>query len=259
MKRKLVSIISSALIAVQVLAMPIIANAEAHATYITDSCFTDCSIGGNKKLGYYGLNIIMDGSPWLSKGSASTHYETYMYDEERQVDYCNFYSNSMKGESFGAGSMYVYQRDTTSNFKQTFGYCQFDIRMHDGVMELNIGEFSDPTSNMNRIANRITFQPDSITASDGAKTVTVANIAPEKWYTVKIVVDNILQEVSISVTDVATGKMIGSIENAMYKESDCGAVKIWCFGYKRNNEYNYDLTHVTISKWDGEKNPYSIK
>lgn len=257
--KKLISIISGVLVAVQALAVPIVANAEAHATYITDSCFTDCAIGGNKNLGYYGLNIIMDGSPWLSKGSSSKHYETYMYDEERKVDYCNFYSNSYKGESFGAGSMYVYQRDTTSNFKQTFGYCQFDIRMHEGLMNLKIGSFSDPTSNTNYVANDIFFSPDSITASDGSKTVTVANIVPEKWYTVKIVVNNILQEVSMSVTDIGTGKMIGSIENAAYKQEECTAVKIWCFGYQRNNAYNYDLTHVTITKATDQTNPFSIK
>ncbi len=260
MNKKLVAILSTAVLAVQAVAVPVIANAEASATYIEDSCYTDCSIGGNKKLGYYGLNIIMDGSPWLSKGSASKHYETYLHDDERDVDYCNFYSNSDKsGSNDGAGSMYIYQRDTTSNFQQTYGYCQFDIRVNEGLMQLQIGSFSDPTSNTNYKANTITFTPTSITAQDGSKGFTLASITKGKWYTVKMVAKNKLQEIDFSVTDVATGKIIGEYEGAAYAEDLCTAIKIWCFGYSRGNTYDYDMTHVTISKSTDEKCPYSVK
>lgn len=260
MNKKLIAGVSAALIAVQSLAMPIIANAEASATYITDSCFTDCAIGGAKNKGYYGLNIILDGSPWLSKGSASKHYETYMHDDERDVDYCNMYTNSDKtGSNDGAGSMYMYQRDTTQNFQQTFGYCQFDIRMHEGLMNLMLGSFSDPTSNTDYIANTITFTPTSITAMDGTAATTLANISENKWYTVKIAVNNILKEMDISVTDVETGKIIGSVEKAAYQQSACEAVRIWCFGYSRGYTYDYDITHVTIDKSTDKTNPYSVK
>lgn len=259
MKRKLISLISCSVIAVQAIAVPIIANAEASVQYINDSCFADCAIGGNKNLGYYGLNIIMDGSPWLSKGSASKHFETYMHDDERDVDYCNFYTNSDKtGSNDGAGSFYMYQRDLTSNFKQTYGYCQFDIRMKEGLMNLMIGSFSDPTSHTDYLANTLTFTPTSITAQDGSKNVSLANITANKWYTVKIVTNNKLQEVSISVTDTATGKVIGTMEGGSYQQSECTEVRIWCFGYRRGFTYEYDMTHVTIDKSVDDKCPYSI-
>lgn len=58
------------------------------------------------------LGIIMDGSPWLSKGSASVHYQTFYHDDQRNVNYCNFWSNSDKtGSGDGAGSMYFYNRN----------------------------------------------------------------------------------------------------------------------------------------------------
>ena len=259
MKKRLISAISCAVIAAQAIAMPIIANAEASVQYIDDSCFTDCAIGGAKNLGYYGLNIIMDGGPWLSKGSASKHYETYMHDDERDVDYCNFYTNSDKtGSNDGAGSFYMYQRDTTQNFQQTYGYCQFDIRMHDGLMNLMIGSFSDPTSHTNYLANSLEFTPTGITAMDGSRSVQLAQISKDKWYTVKITTDNKLQEVSMSVTDLATGKVVGKIENAAYQQKECDSVRIWCFGYKRGFTYDYDMTHVTINKSTDDKNPWTV-
>ena len=259
MKKRLISAVSCAVIAAQAIAMPIIANAEASVTYVTDSCFTDCAIGGAQNLGYYGLNIIMDGSPWLSKGSASKHFETYMHDDERDVDYCNFYTNSDKtGSNDGAGSFYMYQRDTTQNFQQTYGYCQFDIRMNEGLMNLTIGSFSDPTSNTNYIGNTIEFTPTSITAMDGTRSVAVAQIKAGQWYTVKITTDNKLQETSISVTDIESGKVVGKLENAAYQQKQCTAIKIWCFGYKRGYTYDYDMTHVTINKSTDDKNPWTV-
>ena len=68
------------------------------------SDFNDVSIGGAKGTGYYGLGIIMDGSPWLSKGSASVHYQTFYHDDQRNVNYCNFWSNSDKT---GSGDVQV--------------------------------------------------------------------------------------------------------------------------------------------------------
>ncbi|MBQ3426076.1 MAG: hypothetical protein IJH37_02895 [Clostridia bacterium] len=259
MNKKLISVISIAALAIQAAAMPIIANAEAHATYITDSDFSDCAVGGATENPIYGMGIIMDGSPWLSKGSSNRHFETFYYDEEYKTNYCNMYSESNKVGTDGAGSMYMYQRDTTSNFSQTYGYCQFDIRMKSGSFELCYGSFSDPTSNTNYRANTLTFSPTQIISHDGSKTVTLASIKTDQWYTVKIVVDNVLQATSLSVTDKKSGKVVGMLEDASYQQEECTKVCIWCFGYIRGNAYNYDLTHVTISKTDDKQNPYSIK
>lgn len=259
MKNKLISVLAVAALGVQALAMPIIANAEASATYITDSTFKDCAVGGNTDNPIYGLNIIQDGGPWLTKGSASVHYETFYHDDEADVDYCNMFSNSDKtGTGDGAGSMYMYQRDTTSNFAQNYGYCQFDIRMNSGLFALTLGSFSDPTSNTDYIANTITFDTTSITAHDGSKTSAVASIKKGEWYTVKIAVDNILQSTSISVTD-KNGKVVGQLLDASYQQSECTKVCIWCFGYVRGNAYDYDLTHVTIDKSVDKTNPYSVQ
>ena len=258
MNKKIISLFAAAVLSLQAVAMPIIANAEASATYIANSDFTDCSVGGNSGQGIYGLGIILDGAPWLSKGSASEHYETYMHDDERNVNYCNMYSNSDKtGSGDGAGSMYMYQRDTTQNFAQTYGYCQFDVRLNSGKFMLQLGSFSDPTSSTDYIANSITFGDGSITAYDGAKAVSVAQIKEGEWYTVKIAGDNVLQSTSISVTDMS-GKVIGQLDDASYQQGDCTKVCIWCFGYIRGYAYDYDLTNVTIDKSTDKTNPYSV-
>ena len=96
MKKKLLSIAAACVLGVQAIAMPMIANAEQGTHYVEKSDFNDVSIGGAKGTGYYGLGIIMDGSPWLSKGSASVHYQTFYHDDQRNVNYCNFWSNSDK-------------------------------------------------------------------------------------------------------------------------------------------------------------------
>lgn len=258
-KKKLVSLFAAAALSIQAIAMPIIADAEAHATYVTDSDFMDCAVGGAVGKPLYGMGIICDGSPWLTKGSASEHYQTFYYDDENDVNYCNMYSNSNKTPGDGAGSMYMYQRDTTQNFSQTFGYCQFDIRVHSGRFELSFGSFSDPTSNTNYKANSLIFDASGVTAYDGSRQVSLASMKADTWYTVKIMVDNVLQSVSISVTDKKTGKVVGMLENASYWQDQCTKVCIWCFGYIRGNAYDYDLTNVTIAKTDGKTNPYSIK
>lgn len=255
-KTKFISLLAVLAIGAQSAMMPILANAEASAMYIENSDFSDCAIGGAVGKAYYGLNILLDGGPWLSKGSATQHYETYMHDDERNVNYCNFYSNS-EATGSGSGSMYVYQRDTTSNFAQTFGHCKFDIRMNEGQMQLQIGSFSDPTSNTDYIANTISFNTQSVSATNGGQTKTIASIKPGEWYTVDIAINNPLQEVDITVAD-SSGKIIGQAEGLAYQQQQCEAVKIWCFGYVRGIPYNYDLTNVTIEKSTDTTNPYEI-
>lgn len=247
MKKRLVSILAVAAMCVQAAAMPILANAEASATYITNSDFSDCAVGGAEK-GYYGLNIIIDGGPWLSKGSASKHGETFLHDDERNVNYCEMYSNSEKQGAWGAGSMYMYQRDTTANYTKEFGLCEFDVRMHDGQFNMMFGDFTDATSNTNYIAGNINFTTTGITVANKGSSVSAATIEPEKWYHVKIVVNNFFQEYAVKITDM-NGKVLGTAEGMGYVQSQATGIRTWCFSYiKSSGPYRYDLTNVTISK-----------
>ena len=70
-------------------------------------------------------------------------------------------------------------------------------------------------------------------------------------------VNNVLKSVSMSVTDM-DGKVIGSLTDAAYQQSDCDKVRIWCFGYLRGNAYDYDLTNVTIQNSTDSTNPFSL-
>ena len=86
----------------------------------------------------------------------------------------------------------------------------------------------------------------------------VASITPEKWYKVRVTVNNKFEEYSVSVTDIETGKVVGQLEEASYSTSqpaDCAGIKISCWGYMRGNTYNYDMTNVTIARSDTK---YSI-
>ncbi|MDD6483815.1 MAG: hypothetical protein PUF72_04465 [Clostridiales bacterium] len=255
---KLISVISALVLTAGAVLAPAVANAEAHATYITNSDFSDCAVGGAKGLGYYGLGIITDGSPWLIKGSASVHYQTFMHDDERNVNYCNMYSNSDKtGSGDGAGSMYMYQRDITTTFEQNYGHMKFDVRWNSGAVSLMLGSFSDPTSNTDYIANTIKIGDGAITAMNGSQTKTIAQLQAGKWYTVEIVVCNALQEMDILVKD-ANGKTVGSGEDYSYQQKECDKVRIWCFGYIRGSAYDYDLTNVTIENSMEKKDPFKI-
>ena len=266
MKKKLMAIIAAGVLAVQVIAVPMLANAEETVKYVENSDYTDCAIGGNTGQGYHGLGIILDGSPWLSKGSASVHYQTYLYDDVRKVNYCNFYSNSDKtGSGDGAGSMYVYNRNqSTVNQMGPYGLVEFDLRVHSDSQKFNfrMGWFDDPTSGSfdasKTVALTVEFSPDTIIATNGPRTENVASITPEKWYKVRVTVNNKFEEYSISITDVETGKVVGQLEEASYSVSqpaDCAGIKISCWGYMRGNTYNYDMTNVTIARSDTK---YSI-
>lgn len=264
MKKKIISAIAASVLAIQAIAVPMMVNAEDTAKYISNSDFTDCAIGGNTGQGIYGLGVILDGSPWLSKGSASVHYQTYSRDEERGVNYCHMYSNSNKNEGDGAGSMYMYQRNLTAvNQIDPYGLVEFDVRVHEDSKNFNfrMGWFEDPTSGDPGAATAltVTFNPTSITASNGAKVDTLASISPEKWYKVRITTDNKFEEYNASVVDIATGKTIGTVTEAAYggtKPDGVKGIKISCFGYIRGNSYNYDLTNVTIAR---SNDKYSVQ
>lgn len=224
MNKKLVSVFAACVLAVQALAIPMV-SAEDTAKYISNSDFTDCSIGGNRGQGYYGLGIILDGSPWLSKGSASVHYQTYKHDDVRNVNYCNMYSNSDKtGSGDGAGSMYMYQRNLTAvNQIDPYGLVEFEVRIHEDSQNFNfmMGWFEDPTSGGfnadTDVCLNLVFGPDGVTASSGKQSVKLASITPEKWYKVRVTTNNKFEEYSAAVEEVETGKVIGTLEDAAYK------------------------------------------
>ncbi len=251
MKSRLVALLTMAVMSVSAIAAPTVANAEASATYITNSDFSDCAVGGAKGLNYYGLNILLDGSPWLKKGSSDIQAETWLYDEATGRNYCNFYANCEKQGAFGAGSYYVYQRDTTANYTKEYGLCEFMIRMNGGNMSMMMGDFTDATSNTDYIAGQIDFSGSSIKAANGSSSVNVASITEGKWYRVRIVVNNLLQEYSVSVTDEESGKVVGSVEGAGYVQKQATGIRTYCFGYIKNaGSLDFDLTDVTIEKHD---------
>lgn len=260
MTKKLISVLAAGILAVQALAIPMV-SAEDTAKYINNSDFTECSIGGATGQGIYGLGIILDGSPWLSKGSASVHYQTYLHDDARNVNYCNMYSNSDKtGSGDGAGSMYMYQRNLTAvNQIDPYGLVEFDVRVHADSQNFNfmMGWFEDPTSGGfnadTDVCLSLTIGPDGIQASDGKRMTNLASIQTEKWYKVRVTTNNKLEEYSAVVIDVDSDKTIGALEEAPYKASkpsDIKGIKTTCWGYLRGNTYNYDLTNVTIARSD---------
>jgi hypothetical protein len=267
MKKKIISIIAAGILGVQALAVPMMASAEESVSYVNNSDFNDVSIGGAKGTGYHGLGIIIDGSPWLSKGSASVHYQTFSYDEQRKVNYCNFWTNSDKtGADDGAGSMYFYNRNLSAqNQMGPYGLVEFDLRMKADSQKFNfmMGWFEDPTSSgfnaATDVALNITFGLDGITANDGVRTANLATISADKWYKVRVTIDNNFEEYSAVVTDIETGKEVGVLEGAAYQSSkpaSLSGIKTTCWGYIRNNKYDFDMTNVTIAR---SASKYSIR
>ncbi len=265
--KKIFSIIAAGILAAQALAMPMLASAEESVTYVNNSDFNDVSIGGAKGTGYHGLGIIIDGSPWLSKGSASVHYQTFLYDEDRQVNYCNFWTNSDKtGSGDGAGSMYFYNRNlTNSNQMGPYGLVEYDLRIKSDSQDFNfmLGWFEDPTSSGFNAAETVpismTLSPNGLTCNNGARTENVAVIDTDKWYKIRLTIDNNLEEFNVVVTDVSTGKVVGQVVDAAYSVSipkDIFGMKTTCWGYKRGNTYDFDMTNVTIAR---SSSKYSVQ
>lgn len=264
--KKVISFIAAGILAVQAMAIPMMASAEEGVAYVNNSDFNDVAIGGAKGTGYHGLGIILDGSPWLSKGSASVHYQTFMYDDQRKVNYCNFYSNSDKtGSGDGAGSMYVYNRNLSAvNQMGPYGVAEFDVRLKPDTQNFNfmMGWFEDPTSGgfnaSTDVALTLRFGLDGVSASNGPRSSTLAKLDADKWYKIRVTLDVNLEEYNATVTDISTNKVIGQLEGAAFsssKPSGLKGIKTTCWGYIRGNTYNYDLTHVTIGRSDTK---YSI-
>ena len=99
----------------------------------------------------------------------------------------------------------------------------------------------------------MTIGLDGITASSGSQVANVATIKPEKWYKIRVTLNNPLEEYNVVVTDVETGKEVGSLKEAAWKASipeGVVGIKTTCWGYIRGNTYNYDMTNVTIARSD---------
>lgn len=246
--KKLLSVALSTIMLATSVIMPVVANAEASATYLTNSDFSDCAVGGAKNLGYYGLNIIIDGNAWLKKGSSDIQAETYLYDEENKWNYCNFYANCEKAGAFGAGSYYFYQRDTTANYTKEYGLCQFKIRIDHGNFHLMMGDFTDASSNTNYIAADVYFTPTSVTAMDGSTQKSIATIQEKTWYTVTVAIDNKLQEYYVTVADME-GNVLGKGEYMSYVSKEATGIRTYCFSYIKNaGSFQFDMTDVTIQR-----------
>lgn len=261
MKKKLISVLAAGILAVQAITVPMFVNAEEGVAYVNNSDFNDVSIGGAKGTGYHGLGIILDGSPWIMKGSASVHYQTFSYDDVRKVNYCNFYSNSDKtGSNDGAGSCYIYNRNLTpANQMGPYGLAEFDIRLKPDTQNFNfmMGWFEDPTSGgfnaATDVAVNITFGLNGVTATNGRRMENLASLSADKWYKVRVMLDINVEEYSVVITDAETGKAVGSLTEAAFgaaKPEGLKGIKTTCWGYIRGNTYNYDMTNVTIARSD---------
>lgn len=73
----------------------------------------------------------------------------------------------------------------------------------------------DPTSNgfnaATQVALNLRFSLNGVTANNGVRTENLATLQADKWYKVRITLDNNFEEYSAVVTDVETGKVVGSL------------------------------------------------
>lgn len=251
MGKKIVAIACAAMMSLS--AMSALVSAEETAHYVENSDFSDCCMGGAESP-LYGSGIILDSNPWLTKGSAQRHYQTFLHDDERDVNYVRMYSNSDKsGSGDGAGSMYMYQRDTGANFTKYYGMCQFDTRLRSGTWEMAFGDFTDPTKGFDNQVGSVLFEnAETIKVKTISGTKEICKVKPDTWYKVRITVDNKLQEFNVTVLDMA-GKVVGQALEQDYVNSKATGVRTWCYSYTRGSGYYYDLTNVTIAKSDTTK------
>lgn len=250
MKKKAVSLIMSlALAASAIASIPALVGAEAYVNqeeiYVNNSDFTDVSAG------VPGLQITIDGQPWLFKGSAGVHTETYM--SEKDMNYVNFKSDSKKAGVDGEGSWYFYNRNEKKPMAE-YGFTKFDIRLQSGIVNLDMGDFTDPTKGNANLAAEVIF--DASTGSIKAKTVSdkmvdvvSSGIETGKWYTVQVDINAKLQEYTVTVTDPATGKELGKAEELVFVQKACEVIKTTCFSYVRKTYgHEFDLTNITVAR-----------
>lgn len=257
MNKKILSLIAAAALSVQSIAIPMIAHAEAavdkNDIYVQESDFSDVTEAGGLVFG----SIMMDNAPWLWKGSSAEHAEILMQEEGPHDKYGNFFSTSVKNGTAGEGSWYFYHRSNSKHIVDK-GFMKFDIRMNKGNIELDMGDFTDPTKGVSHLAAQLLFSSTSgqiTAASSGGKTSRVAAIEAGKWYTVQIDINAKLQEYAVTVSD-DSGKEIGKVEEIPFVESACTEIKTQCFGYiRKENGHDFDLDNMTIARVAGELIP----
>ena len=136
---------------------------------------------------------------------------------------------------------------------------EYDVRLKADTQDFNfmMGWFEDPTSSgfnaATQVALNLRFSLNGVTANNGVRTENLATLQADKWYKVRVTLDNNFEEYSAVVTDVETGKVVGSLLDAAYQASipsGVTGIKTTCWGYIRGNTYDFDLTNVTIGKSD---------
>lgn len=243
--------------ALSAIALPAtLAGAEAYVNksliYVDNSDFTEISSGVS------GLPITVDGKPWNRKGSAGLMAETFMTDEDG-TNYCNIMSDSMKNGVAGEGSYYFYNKNEKTGMEDK-GYVKFDIRMNEGSgpMELNLGQFTDPTKGVSPAAAQLFFDPEvkkiTATTSGGKKEDILDNFTTGTWYTVELELNiKPLEEYTVTVYD-KDGKKLGSAEELAFIEKNITMIQTTAFSYVRKNVngLDFDLKKVTIARMDKE-------
>lgn len=260
MNKKIISLLAAAVLSIQAMAIPMVANAEAAVTkgdiFIHESDFSEfAEMGGIID----GVRVIPgSGSPdsWLTKGSASGQSAIFRLDPENG-NYANFKSDSVKNGTAGEGSWYWYNRTNNGHIVDK-GFMKFDIRMNSGNIELVLGGFTDPTKGMSPAAIDIDFNTTSgqiTAASTGGRLERVCSLEKEKWYTVQIDINMGLQEYAVTVTD-ADGKEVGKVEEVVFVDTTCTEIKTKCFAYiRKENGHDFDLKNVTIARVAGDLVP----
>lgn len=259
MNKKIISLLAAAVLSIQAIMIPVVANAEAAVTkgdiFIHESDFSEfAEMGGIID----GVNVIPgSGSPdsWLTKGSAGT--QSAIFRKTDEGNYANFKSDSVKNGTAGEGSWYWYNRTNNGHIVDK-GFMKFDIRMNSGNIELVLGSFTDPTKGMSPAAIDIDFNTSSgqiTAASTGGRVERVCSLETGKWYTVQIDIDMKLQEYDVTVTD-ADGKEVGKVEEVVFVDTSCTEIKTKCFAYiRKENGHDFDLTNVTIARVAGDLVP----
>lgn len=253
MNKKIISLLAAAVLSIQSLVVPMVANAEAAVTkgdiYIHESDFSEfAEMGGIID----GVRVIPgSGTPdsWLTKGSAATQSAIFRLDPENG-NYANFKSDSVKNGTAGEGSWYWYNRTNNGHIVDK-GYMKFDIRMNEGNIELTLGEFTDPTKGTSPCAARLFFSSTGgqITAqTTGGASQRICSIEKGKWYTVEIDINMGLGEYAVTVSD-ESGAELGKAEEIIFVEAACKEIKTKCFGYiRKENGHDFDLKNVTIAR-----------
>ncbi|MCX7714158.1 MAG: S-layer homology domain-containing protein [Clostridia bacterium] len=241
MNKKSISLVVALMLVLQMLAVPLVAGAEASYVLFKKTDFSDVAAAP-------GLPIRIDGNPWLYKGSATTTEFTLQQEDGKYFGH--FTSDSVKEGKAGEGSWYLYYRNQKNGMTEN-GYIEFDIRVNSGVIQFQSGSYTDPTKGADPCAVSIAFNADTkkiaATSANGKVTEIVSNFKAKEWYNVLIEIDNTNQQYTVTVKD--KDSKVYKAEALSYVQSTSTAPIIFVFAYVRKaNGHNFDLTNVSIVK-----------